>query len=156
MVEKFKIDSLDRKIISILLKDARMPYVEVARLCRLTGPAIHQRVQKLKEFGIINGSQINISLSKLGHQTCAFIGIQVNLTSKNSHNDVFNRIKEINEITECYHITGKHSLFVKIQTKNNETLKRIIVEEIQSIPEVVYTETFLSLEEGFIRQLPIE
>lgn len=156
MKQKFKTDSLDKRILSILLKDARTPYQEIARIIGVTGSAIHQRVQKLNENGIIINSQINIDYKKLGYITCAFIGIQVNLISKNSHNDVYNKIKQIPEITECHHITGKHSLFVKIQTQSNELLKKIIVEEIQSIPEVIYTETFLSLEEGFIRQLTVE
>lgn len=152
----FKLDSLDKRILSLLSKDARMPFLEVARKCKVSGAAIHQRVQKMMEALVISGSQVNVSHKRMGYLTCAFIGIQVNLTSTTTHDEVFQKISRIPEIVECHHITGKYSLLVKILSKNNEHLKQIIVEHIQSIPEIVATETFISLEEGFVRNLPVE
>jgi Lrp/AsnC family transcriptional regulator, regulator for asnA, asnC and gidA len=151
----FQIDKTDQKILDILTQNARMPFLEVARLCGISGAAVHQRVQKLIDAGIIKGSQFNLNPKGLGFQTCAFIGIQVNLTANSTHQQVFQKIMEIPEIVECHHISGKYSLFVKVFTKNNEHLKKVIVEQIQSIVEVTSTETFISLEEGFTRNLPI-
>ncbi len=154
MKEKFHIDSLDKKILNILLKDARTPFLEIARECKVSGAAIHQRLQKIIDAGIINGSQFNINPYALGFNTCAFIGIQVNLTNR-SHDEVLERINEIPEIVEAHHISGKYSILIKAYTKNNENLKKLIVEEIQTIPEITNTETFVSLEEGFSRQIDI-
>lgn len=151
----FRIDSLDKKILSILMKDARIPYLEVARQCKVSGAAVHQRIQKMVEAGVIEGSQFILSETKAGYQTKAFIGIQVNLTSTRTHEEVYEKIKRVPEIVECHHTTGKYSLFVKIVAKNNQHLKRIIIERIQSILEVTATETFISLDEGFKRQIPI-
>lgn len=156
MKKKFYIDSLDKRILTILMNDARTPFIEIARLCRVSGAAIHQRIQKLKEAEIIKGSQVNMNPQALGYNTCAFIGIQVNLTTHSTHQEVFNKINEIPEIVECHHISGKYSLFVKIYTRTNEHLKKVIIDKIQSIPEITFTETFISLEEGFVRQLPVE
>jgi len=156
MENKFRIDSLDRKILNLLSQNARLPYLEIARLCSVSGAAIHQRIQKMRDEGIIESSRFVIDPKGLGYNTCAFIGIQVNLTSSSTHLDVFKKITQIPEIVECYHITGKFSLFLKIFARDNEHLKKIIVEKIQSILEITSTETFISLEEGFIRQLPIE
>lgn len=153
---KLKIDSLDKKILSIMLKNARTPYTEVAKKCKVSGAAIHQRMSKLISDGIISGSQVNLNVNKMGYTTCAFIGIQVQLLTTKSHIEVFNRLKQIPEIVECHNISGKYSLLIKLYTKNNEHLKNIIVEKIQSIPEVVNTETYISLQEGFIRQLVME
>jgi Lrp/AsnC family transcriptional regulator for asnA, asnC and gidA len=155
MENKFRIDSLDRKILNLLANNARMPYLEIARLCKVSGAAIHQRIQKMKDEGVIQSSRFIISPKGLGYHTCAFIGLQVNLTSSSTHIDVFDKIMQIPEIVECHHITGKFSLFVKIFARDNEHLKKIIVEKIQSILEITSTETFISLEEGFIRELPI-
>ncbi len=155
MPSDFHLDSLDRRILSLLLKDARMPFVVVARNCRVSGAAIHQRVARLTEAGVIEGSQFRLSPKGLGYMTCAFIGIQVNLTATSTHQEVFNKIREIPEIVECHHISGKYSLLVKIYTFNNEHLKQVIVERIQSIPEITFTETFISLEAGFQRELPV-
>ena len=155
MGNKLRIDSLDKKILSILTKDARTPFLEVARRCSVSGAAIHQRIQKLKDSGVIVGSQFNISAKNVGYSTCAFIGLQVNLTSTRTHQEVFNKIMRIPEIVECHHVTGNYSLFAKVYTYNNEHLKKVIVEKIQSIVEITATETIISLEEGFLRQLPI-
>ncbi len=151
----FQIDKTDQKILEILTNNARMPFLEVARVCGISGAAVHQRVQKLVDAGVIKGSQFILNPKGLGYQTCAFIGIQVNLTANSSHQEVFQKIMKIPEIIECHHISGKYSLFVKVFTKNNEHLKKVIVENIQSIVEVTSTETFISLEEGFTRNLPV-
>ncbi len=156
MENKFRIDSLDKKILGILMKDARVPYLEVARQCKVSGAAVHQRIQKMTEAGVITGSQFNISPYDSGYLTQAFIGLQVNLTSTRTHEQVFDKISRVPEVVECHHTTGKYSLFVKIMAKNNQHLKSIIIEKIQSILEVTATETFISLEEGFKRQLPIQ
>ncbi|OFX24429.1 MAG: transcriptional regulator [Bacteroidetes bacterium GWA2_31_9] len=156
MDNNLQIDSFDTKILKFVTKNARIPFLEVARECNVTGAAIHQRMQKLLDAGILSGSQFNLNPKGLGYLTCAFIGIQVNLSSTSTHQEVFRRIQEIPEIVECHHISGKYSLFVKVYTKNNEHLKRVIVEQIQAIPAVTNTETFISLEEGFTRQVPVD
>ena len=155
MSASYQIDKTDQKILEILTRNARMPFLEVARACGISGAAVHQRVQKLMDAQVIKGSQFNLNAKGLGYQTCAFIGIQVNLNANSTHQQVFQKIMEIPEIVECHHISGKYSLFVKVYTKNNEHLKKVIVEHIQSIIEVTSTETFISLEEGFFRNLPI-
>lgn len=155
MDKYFHIDSLDKKIIKLLNSDSRMPFVEVARRCKVTGAAIHQRYQKMQEAGVLKGSSLIMNPKVMGYQTCAFIGIQVNLTSTSTHDEVFQKIRKIPEIVECHHISGKYSLLVKLYTRNNEHLKQIIVEQIQSIPEISFTETFISLETGFERQLEL-
>jgi Lrp/AsnC family transcriptional regulator for asnA, asnC and gidA len=147
------IDGLDRKILYALTRNARTPFVEIAKQCGVSGAAIHQRVRKLISNGVISGSQYNVNPKKIGYLTCAFIGIQVNLISNRTHDEVFDRIMQIPEIVECHHISGKYSLLAKIYTRDNEGLKDIIVEKIQVIPEIIATETFISLQEGFTRQL---
>lgn len=156
MSDKFHLDSLDKRILTILTKDARMPFLEVARQCGVSGAAIHQRIQKMKDEGVIKGSEFILNHKGLGYNTCAFVGIQVNLIRETTHDEVFKQISEIPEIIECHHITGKYSLLVKILTKSNEHLKQILVEKVQAIREITGTETFISLEEGFTRQLPVE
>ncbi len=156
MENNFRIDSLDRRILSILSQDARVPFLEVARKCKVSGAAVHQRIQKMKEAGVINGSGFRLSPVGMGYHTCAFIGIQVNLTNTRTHDEVFNKINKVPEIVECHHTSGKYSLLIKVYAHNNEHLKKIIVEKIQSILEITATETFISLEEGFTRQIPVE
>ena len=97
MSQNFHLDSLDKRILHYLTKDARMPFLEVARNCKVSGAAIHQRVQKMVEAGVISGTQFTISPKGAGFHTCAFIGIQVNLTSTSTHEQVFQKIKQSKE-----------------------------------------------------------
>jgi Lrp/AsnC family transcriptional regulator for asnA, asnC and gidA len=156
MAVNFHLDSLDKRILTILTKNARIPYLEVARNCNVSGAAIHQRINRMFEQKAILGSELKLNPKGLGYLTCAFVGVRVNLTKQTTHEDVFQKIKAIPEVVECHHITGKYSLLLKIFTRNNEHLKQILVEKIQSIIEITSTETFISLEEGFTRQLPVE
>ncbi len=151
-----KIDSLDKRILSFLTRDARIPFLEIARRCNVSGAAVHQRVNQMRNNRVVNGSQFNVDPVGLGYGTCAFVGLVINLASTKTHEEVFRKITQVPEITECHHVTGKYSLFVKIYAKNNEHLRKLITDKIQSIPEITNTETFISLEVGFQRQLPVE
>jgi len=151
-----KIDSLDKRILSFLTRDARIPFLEIARKCNVSGSAIHQRVNQMLSNRIVSGSQFNVDPAGLGYGTCAFVGLVINLASLQTHEKVFKKISEVPEITECHHVTGKYSLFVKIYAKSNEHLRKLITDKIQAIPEITNTETFISLEVGFQRQLPVD
>jgi Lrp/AsnC family transcriptional regulator, regulator for asnA, asnC and gidA len=154
MEDTHNIDKLDRKILSLITKNARIPYLEVARECKVSGAAIHQRIQRLTKMGVITGSEFMINPKKIGFLTCAYVGIF--LDSAHLYPDVVVKLKEIPEITQCHYITGGYSIFIKIYTKDNEDLKHVLVDKVQAIPGVMRSETFISLEESFNRQLPLE
>jgi Lrp/AsnC family transcriptional regulator for asnA, asnC and gidA len=153
MSNSFKIDSLDINILSILMKNARIPFLEVARDCGVSGAAIHQRVQRLSRLGIISGSQFVVEPKKLGYSTCAYIGIF--LENASLFNDVSEKLLKIPEITQCHYTTGQYSMFLKVYTRDNEHLKEILANKIQAINGISRTETFISLDVIFDRQLPV-
>lgn len=149
-----QIDRLDRKILQLISQDARIPFLEVARECNVSGAAIHQRIQKLKNTGIIKGSEFVVDTYKVGYQTCAYIGIT--LSDVKMFKTIADEIKKIPEVVECHYATGKYSLFVKIYAKDNRHLLQIIIDRITDIPGIAHTETFLlSLDEVFRRQLSV-
>lgn len=154
-MKNYQIDSLDKQIISQLVANARTPYMEIARKCGVSGALIHQRIQKLEDAEIIKASELILNPKALGLLTCAFIGIQINLISTRTHEEVFQKIMDIEEIVECHHISGKYSLLAKVYTRDNEHLKNVIIEKIQSIVEITSTETLISLQEGFIRPISV-
>jgi Lrp/AsnC family transcriptional regulator for asnA, asnC and gidA len=147
------IDELDRKILSLITKNARIPYLEVARECKVSGAAIHQRIQRLTKMGVITGSEFSISPKKIGFDTCCYVGIF--LDSASLYPEVVEQLRDIPEITQCHYITGGYSIFIKIFTRNNEDLKHLLVDKVQPIKGISRTETFISLEESFNRQLPL-
>ena len=151
----FHIDGIDKKILLLLEKNIRIPVTEIARHCNVTGSAIHQRIQKMIENDVIDKSTFRPCIKTLGYNTLAFVGVQINLVKQRTHNQVFEHLKSIPQIVELHNITGKYSFLLKIYAKSNEDLKNLLVNKIQSVVEVVATETFISLEEGFSRTLPI-
>lgn len=149
-----QIDRLDKKILQLISLDARIPFLEVARECNVSGAAIHQRIQKLKNIGVIKGSEFVIDNYKVGYQTCAFVGItvrDVKLIAK-----VAEELKTIPEIVECHYATGKYAMFIKIYARDNRHLLHIIVDRMAAIDGISHTETFqISLDEIFQRQLSV-
>lgn len=148
------IDSLDEKILRLITKNARIPYLEVARECNVSGAAIHQRVQRLLNIGVVSGSEFIVNPQKLGYNTCAYMGIH--LEKAKFHKEVVKALREIPEIVECHYTTGHYAIFIKIQTKTNKHLKQLIDEDLQKIEGISRTETFMSLEMDFKRQVPVK
>jgi Lrp/AsnC family transcriptional regulator for asnA, asnC and gidA len=154
MDASLQIDSLDKKIIKMITRNARIPYLEVARECNVSGAAIHQRIQKLTKMGVITGSKFTIEPKKIGYKTCAYMGIFLEQASL--YKGVLEELKKIPEITQCHFTTGNYSVFIKIYARDNEHLKSILSDEIQLISGIARTETFISLEEGFNRSIPVD
>ncbi len=152
-MSKITIDAIDRKILKYLVRNARMPFLEIARECGISGAAIHQRVKKLDEAGVIRGSGIDIDPSSLGFSVCAIIGIKVSDPSRNL--DTVALLKKIPEIVECHFITGKYNILVKLYCTDNEHLMHTIFDRILPVEGISDTETFISLNEAFSRQVNV-
>jgi Lrp/AsnC family transcriptional regulator for asnA, asnC and gidA len=148
------IDELDEKILKLITKNARIPFLEVARECGVSGAAIHQRVQRLLNLGVVSGSEFLVNPQKMGYFTCAYMGIH--LEKAKFHQQVVAELTKIPEVVECHYVTGSYAIFIKVQTKTNKHLKKLIDEDLQEIEGIARTETFISLEMEFKRQVPIK
>ena len=105
-----KIDKLDKKILSILSQNARMPFKDVATECNVSRAAIHQRVQRLIEDGVITGSGFDVNPKSLGYSTCTYVGIRLERGSM--YKDVVKQLVNIPEIVECHFTTGPYTMLV--------------------------------------------
>ncbi len=150
---KNELDELDKKILNLIVDDARKPFLEIARACNVSGAAIHQRVQKLIHIGVIKGSRFVLDNEKTGYKTCAYIGI--NLKKPEQFTAVTEALMKIPEVIECHYTTGKYDIFIKIYAKSNQHLLEIIHSRLQPLG-LSRTETLISLKETFNRHLPID
>ena len=148
-----KIDNLDKKILSILSKNARIPFKDVAAECGVSRAAIHQRVQHLMENGIITGSGFDVNPKSLGYSTCTYVGL--NLERGSMYKSVVQRLINIPEIIECHFTTGPYTMLLKLYAQDNEQLMDLLNNKLQSIPGVVSTETLISLEQSIKREIPV-
>ena len=146
------LDSLDKKILHLIAEDARIPFLEVARVCNVSGAAIHQRIQKLTNLGILKGSQFIIDPEKVGYETCAYIGLY--LKNPENFDSVVEALKKIPEVVECHYTTGGFDMFIKIYAVNNHHLLNIIHDKLQNLG-LARTESIISFKEVFKRQIPI-
>lgn len=149
---KEKLDRLDKQILKLVAADARIPFLEVARVCDVSGAAIHQRIQKLTNIGILKGSQFLIDPEKVGYETCAFIGL--NLKNPEEFDQVLEELKKIPEVTECHYTTGNFDMFIKIYAQNNHHLLTIIHDKLQPLG-LSSSQTLISFHSAFERQLPV-
>ena len=147
-----KLDKLDKRILHMISEDARVPFLEVARVCNVSGAAIHQRIQKLTNMGILRGSQFIIDPEKIGYETCAYIGL--NLKNPEDFDKVMEELRRIPEVTECHYTTGNFDMFIKIYAHNNHHLLNIIHDKLQPLG-LSSSQTLLSFHSAFDRQLPV-
>ena len=148
-----KIDDLDRKILDIISKNARIPFKEVAEVCGVSRAAIHQRVQKMIETDVITGSGYHVNPKSLGFNSSTYIGVK--LEKGSMYKTVVPELEKIPEIVECHFTTGPYTILVKLYARDNEHLMELLNGHIQEIPGVIATETLISLRKSFKREIPI-
>ncbi|MBO4316552.1 MAG: Lrp/AsnC ligand binding domain-containing protein [Prevotella sp.] len=147
-----QLDSLDRKILQMIADNARIPFLEVARACNVSGAAIHQRIQKLTTLGVLKGSKYIIDPEKIGYETCAYIGLY--LKDPETFDSVVEELKKIPEVVECQYTTGGYDMFIKIYAFNNHHLLNIIHDKLQPLG-LARTETIVAFNAVIDRQLPV-
>lgn len=151
-MKALNLDSLDEQILQMIASNARIPFLEVARACRVSGAAIHQRIQKLVKLGVLKGSQYILDPEKIGYDTCAYMGLF--LKDPSDFDRVVAALEQIPEVVECHYTTGDYDMFIKIYARNNNHMLSIIHDKLQPLG-LQRTETIISFHEAFSRQMPI-
>ena len=147
-----RLDKLDKQILRLIANNARIAFLEGARSCNVSGAAIHQRIQKLTNMGVLKGSQFIIDPEKIGYETCAYIGL--NLKNPEDFDKVVAELRNIPEVVECHYTTGDFDMFIKIYAFNNHHLLNIIHDKLQPLG-LSRSETIISFNSAIDRQLPI-
>lgn len=148
-----KIDELDRRILQIITQNARIPFKEVADQCGVSRAAVHQRVQRMYDEGVIVGSGYMVNPKMLGYQLCAFVGIT--LEKGNMYKSVVAALDKIPEIVETHYTLGAYSILTKLYAKDDIHLMQLL-SMLQEMPGIARTETLTTLDQRIKRSLPIE
>lgn len=146
---RYIFDNTDRKILDILVKDAKKPYTEVARLVHVSQGTVHVRMNKLVEAGVVDRTTLKINYARLGYDITAFIGIYLEKSAL--YDEVLEKLKGIPEITSIHYTTGNYSMFVRIHCRDTNHLKEVLHDRMQQVPGIDRTETMISLEESLDR-----
>lgn len=148
-----QLDPIDIRILNELTSDARIPFVQLSKNLKVSNTLVHQRVKKLKELGILKKAIYQLDPWMLGFETSAYI--QIMLTHSKHHRQVEDELSKIPEIVECTNVSGRYALIVKIFARNNRHLRDIVYENIQTIDGVEGTNTTVSFETAFVRNVPL-
>lgn len=148
-----RIDRLDKRILNIVMKNARIPSKDIAVECGVSRAAIHQRIQRLQELKVITGSGYTVDPKSLGYSTCTYIGVK--LEKGSLYRDVLKEIEKIPEVVECHFTTGPYSMLIKVYAQDTHHLMELLNDKIQHINGVTETETLISLEQSLNRQIEI-
>lgn len=150
---QIEIDGIDKEILRFLMEDARKPILQIGNKIGISGAAIHQRLRKLEQAGVISGSKFTVNNKVLGYSTLAFVGIYLDKASSNPQ--TVKELKKIPEVLECHYTTGNWSILIKIICRDNEHLMQLLNTNIQAIQGVSRTETFISLDQQIDRQIQL-
>ncbi|HET9504980.1 MAG TPA: Lrp/AsnC ligand binding domain-containing protein [Hymenobacter sp.] len=154
MSRPYELDDTDRRIINLLVKDAKLPYSEIARQLHVSGGTIHVRMTRLEELGIVRGATLDLDLQKVGYGIEAFLGI---FLLKSSYCDgVIAKLRDIPEVVSVHFTTGSYNLFARLACRNTQHLRNVLHDQVQHIEGVERTETLISLEEVFSRPVQLE
>lgn len=149
-----KIDNLDKKILEIIMRNARIPSKDVALECGVSRAAIHQRIQRMIDMEVITGSGYHVNPKVLGYATCTYIGVKLERGSM--YRNVVPELEKIQEVVECHFTTGPYTMLIKLYARDNQHLMELLNDRIQSINGVTGTETLISLDQSINREIPIE
>lgn len=149
-----RIDNLDRRILNIIMRNARIASKDVAVECGVSRAAIHQRIQRLIDMKVIVGSGYNVDPKMLGYNTCTYVGIK--LEKGSLYREVVRELEAIPEVVECHFTTGPYSILIKVFARDNVHLMELLNDRIQHISGVTETETLISLEQSFAREINIQ
>lgn len=147
------IDNLDRRILEIIMRNARIPSKDIALVCGVSRAAVHQRIQRMIDIKVITGSGYNVDPKVLGYATCTYVG--VNLERGAMYRNVVPELEKIPEIVECNFTTGPYTMLIKVYARDNEHLMELLNDRIQMIPGVTGTETLISLDNSINRVIPV-
>ena len=153
MSRNYELDDTDRKILSLLLEDAKMPYTEIARRVHVSGGTVHVRMARLEELGIVKGATLKIDYAKLGYGVNAFLGIY--LLKSSVYGSVAEQLRDIPEVVSIHFTTGAYGVFARLVCRDTQHLRDVLHDRIQLIEGIERTETLISLEETLNRPIQL-
>ena len=151
MTSKLNLDKLDLQIIHHMMENAEISYADLGKKLFVSGGTIHVRIKKLQEAGVVKGTKLSADLKLLGYDVIAFIGIY--LKESSLYDGVAKELQKIPEIVRLNYTTGNYSMFAEIVCKDISQLRFVLHDQLQKIKGIERTETFISLEESFSRNV---
>lgn len=118
------VEETDRKILALLAQDGRMSFTDLGRATGLSTSAVHQRVKRLEQRGVIKGYGATVDYDQLGQPLTAFISIRP--IDPSQPDDSPQRLRDIPEIESCWSVAGEESYILKVRTATPAQLENLL------------------------------
>ncbi|KMQ71197.1 Lrp/AsnC family transcriptional regulator [Chryseobacterium koreense] len=149
----YHLDSVDKEIIDQLMSNSKTSLAKISKEVGISTTAVHQRIKKLENAGVIENSISLLNPRKIGYKVVSYIGVY--LEQPSHYSEAIKALKSVNEVVEAHYTTGNYTVFLKVLCRDNDHLMHIL-NKIQKLKGVTRTETFISLEQSISRQLKVE
>ena len=144
--ENIHIDDIDAKIISALSSDSRRSYADVGSEVGLSTAAVHERVRKMLERGVIERFALQVNHEAVGLNFTAFVAIR---NDGGAHcREIAPRLRELAAVQELHSVAGEYDFLAKIRTRHARDLEAVLY-QIKSIPGVARTTSTVVLDTVF-------
>ena len=128
-----KIDKTDKKILEILQRNAKITNAKLSKEIGLSPAPTLERVRKLEAKGIISGYNAKLDMSKIGLGVSTFVMVTLKGHNKKNLVSFLDKIKNINNVIECHHITGSADFILKVVSENIESYQELMLETVSEI-----------------------
>jgi Lrp/AsnC family leucine-responsive transcriptional regulator len=118
------LEDVDRLICSLLAANGRMSFTDLGRRTGLSTSAVHQRVKRLEQRGVIAGYRADVDMREVGLPLTAFISIRP--IDPSQPDDSPDRLAEIAEIESCYSVAGEESYILKVRVAEPSNLEQLL------------------------------
>ena len=141
------LDEIDRALLHILQTDARISNADLARQVSLSPPAVHARMRRLQEQGVIRGYVTVLDREALGYEMLCLISIRMERHQRPDIERVREAVGQMPEVLECHHLTGEFDYQLKVVVHNRKELERFVVDRLTTIPGIALIRTSLVFSE---------
>lgn len=140
------LDAINRRILSELVADARIPISELARKVGLSKTPVALRIRQMEDMGLITGYRAMVSPLKLGLTHVTYMELRLNDTRQKALEQFNAAVRLIPEVEECYMIAGGFDYLVKVRSRDMTDFRRIMAEKISTLPHVAASSSYVSME----------
>ncbi|GGE12749.1 Lrp/AsnC family transcriptional regulator [Psychroflexus salis] len=142
-----KLDSTDKLLLELLQSDAKQSVKALASQVNLSATAVYERIKQLERNKVIQQYTIQLNTEKIEKEFLSFCMIQLTKHSQAYLLEFESKIKDLNEVLECFHISGTYDYLLKIRVKNITEYRSFMVNKLTDIPHIANTQSAFSINE---------